>query len=154
MIFQIQSMAQKRMQFVFIFLILLTFPIWANAQESAISGEVRLHRLSLCTDVIEKNPSLEKNFFSSRDEKIVAWFQFSYFTPEDFIISWEWINPAGKLYHRGDLEMKAGNYQQYRTWYWINIKKRFSDSTFPGEWRIRILMNDKLLSEKRFFIRK
>ena len=95
---------------------------------------------------------MEQNFFTSDDEKVVAWFQFSYRSLKDFAISWEWFNPKGELYHRGVINMEAGNYQKYRTWYWISIKKRFSVLNFPGEWKVRIFVYDKLLTEKNFFV--
>lgn len=135
---------------IFIFLAILSTLIMA--QESIIPGEKYLNRFSLSNDIIEKNPILEKNIFSSQDEKVVAWFQFSYNSQEDFNLYWEWINPEGKLHHRGVVKMEAGNYQGYRTWYWISIKKRYSATSFPGEWKVKIFINEKFVSEKTFYI--
>jgi len=48
-----------------------------------------------------------------------------------------WITPQGTLYHRGELEMEAGSYTNYRTWYWIKIKEGYA-SKLPGEWKMSI----------------
>jgi len=136
---------------LFVLISLIIFSVAVSAEEPEAPGAKYLQRFTICRDILEKNPVLEKNFFSTRDEKVIAWFQFSYNGTEDFKLYWEWINPEGKLYHRGEIEMKAGNYQNYRTWYWISVKDHYS-SKFPGEWKAKIYINDMLLSEKHFYI--
>lgn len=142
----------KKVNFwLLILMFLITFSSLIVAQEPKISGEKYLQRFSLCAGISEKNPLLEKNFFSTRNEKVIAWFQFSYNSAENFMLFWEWINPEGKLYHRGEIEMKAGNYHNYRTWYWISVKDHYP-SKYPGEWKVKIYINDISLSGKNFYI--
>ena len=129
----------------------MIFSVLIAAQEPIISGEKYLQRFSICTDVLEKTPVLEKNIFSTLEEKVTAWFQFSYNTIEDFKLFWEWINPEGELYYRGEIEMKAGNYQSYRTWYWISIKDHYP-SKYSGEWKVKIYLDNIFLSEKDFYV--
>jgi len=120
------------------------------AQELAQESEY-LQKVALCKDVLEKNPLQETNFFFPQDEKVVSWVKFSYDSPEKFVFRWEWITPQGKLYHRGEVEMEAGSYSNYRTWYWIKIKDRYA-SRLPGEWKVRVYINDIFLAERSFFI--
>jgi len=110
-----------------------------------------LQKIATCKDIIEKNPLRETNLFVSQDEKVVSWVRFSYDSPEKFVLRWEWITPQEKLYHQGEVEMEAGNYSNYRTWYWIKIKDRYA-SKLPGEWKVRVYINDIFLAERNFFI--
>jgi len=120
------------------------------AQEAAKDSEY-LQKIALCKDILEKNPLQQTNFFFPQDEKVVTWLRFSYNFPEKFSLKWEWINPQGKLYHRGEMEMEAGSYSNYRTWYWIKIKGNYA-SQLPGEWKVRVYINDIFLAERDFFI--
>ncbi len=120
------------------------------AQEMAKDSEY-LQKIILCKDILEKDPLRQTNFFFPQDEKVVTWFRFSYDSPENFILRWEWITAQGKLYHLGEVEMEAGNYTNYRTWYWIKIKGNYA-SQLPGEWKVRVYINDIFLTEKNFFI--
>ena len=61
------------------------------------------------------------------------------------------ITPQGTLYRRGELEMEAGSYTNYRTWYWIKIKEGYA-SKLSGEWKIRVYINDIFLGERNFFM--
>jgi hypothetical protein len=120
------------------------------AQEAAKDSEY-LQKISLCKGILEKNPLRQTNFFFPQDEKVVTWLRFSYDSPENFVLRWEWITPQGKLYHRGEVEMEAGTYTNYRTWYWIKIKGNYA-SQLPGEWKVKVYVNDIFLTEKNFFI--
>ena len=133
---------------VLIFLII--FSAAGMAQEAAKDSQY-LQKIALCKNIIEKDPLQETNFFSSQDEKVVSWLRFSYDSPENFTLRWEWISPQGKLYHRGEVEMEAGSYNNYRTWYWIKIRDRYA-SKLPGEWKVRVYINDIFLAERQFFI--
>jgi len=135
---------------LFILIFLVIFSGVSIAQEVVKDSEY-LQKIALCKDVLEKNPLRETNFFFPRDEKVVTWLRFSYDSTEKFLLKWEWITPEGKLYHRGEVEMEAGNYINYRTWYWIKIKDRYV-SQLPGEWKVRVYINDIFLAEKNFFI--
>ncbi len=137
---------------LFILIFLLIFSGVSIAQEVVKDSEY-LQKIALCKDVLEKNPAQETVFFTPQDEKVVTWFRFSYNSPEKFILRWEWITPQGELYHRGDIEMEAGEYKNYRTWYWIKIKDRYS-SELIGEWKIKVYINDIFLVERYFFIEK
>ena len=133
-----------------VLILLIIFSATGMAQEAAKDSQY-LQKIALCKNIIEKNPLQETNFFSSQDEKVVSWVRFSYNSPENFALRWEWISPQGKLYHRGEVEMEAGSYNNYRTWYWIKIRDRYA-SKLPGEWKVRVYINDIFLAERQFFI--
>jgi len=135
---------------LFVLIFLMIFPGASMAQEVAKDSEY-LQKIALCKDVLEKNPLRETNFFFPQDEKVVTWFRFSYDSTEKFLLRWEWITPQDKLYHRGEVEMEAGSYSNYRTWYWIKIKDNYA-SQLPGEWKVRVYINDIFLAERNFFI--
>lgn len=135
--------------FVLIFPMII-FSAASIAQEVTKDSEY-LQKIALCRDVLEKNPLRETNFFFPQDEKVVTWLRFSYDSAEKFLLRWEWITPEGKLYHRGEVEMEAGSYTNYRTWYWIKIKDNYI-SQLPGEWKVKVYINDILLAERNFFI--
>jgi len=135
---------------LFVLIFLMIFSGVSIAQEAAKESEY-LQKIALCKDVMEKNPLRETNFFFPQDEKVVTWIRFSYDSAEKFKLCWEWITPEGKLYHRGEVEMEAGNYINYRTWYWIKIGGNYA-SQLPGKWKVRVYINDIFLAEKNFFI--
>ena len=135
---------------LFALIFLMIFSGANMAQEAAKDSEY-LQKIAFCKDVIEMNPLRETNFFFPQDEKVVTWLRFSYDSAENFILKWEWITPQGKLYHRGEVEMEAGSYIDYRTWYWIKIKGNYA-SQLPGEWKARVYINDIFLAERNFFI--
>jgi len=136
--------------FLFVLIFLMIFPGVSIAQEAAKDSEY-LQKIALCKDILDKNPVREANFFFPQDEKVVTWLRFSYDSAEKFLIKWEWITPQGKLYHQGEMEMEAGSYTNYRTWYWIKIKGNYA-SQLPGEWQARVYINDIFLAERNFFI--
>jgi len=135
---------------LFVLIFLMIFSGVSIAQEAAKDSEY-LQKIALCKDILEKNPLRVTNFFFPQDEKVVTWIRFSYDSAEKFKLYWEWITPEGKLYHRGEVEMEAGNYINYRTWYWIKIKGNYA-SQLPGEWKVRVYINDIFLAERSFFI--
>jgi len=135
---------------LFVLIFLVIFSGVSIAQEVAKDSEY-LQKIALCKDVLEKNPLRETNFFFPQDEKVVTWLRFSYDSTEKFLLKWEWITPEGKLYHWGEVKMEAGSYTNYRTWYWIKIKGNYA-SQLPGEWKVRVYINDIFLAEKNFFI--
>ena len=135
---------------LFVLVFLVIFSGVSIAQEAAKDSEY-LQKIALCKDILEKNPVQETVFFTPQDEKVVTWLRFSYDSAEKFLLKWEWITPQGKLYHRGEVEMEAGSYTNYRTWYWIKIKGNYA-SQLPGEWKVRVYINGIFLTEKNFFI--
>jgi len=137
---------------LFVLIFLVIFSGVSIAQEAAKDSEY-LQKIALCKDILEKNPLRVTNFFFPQDEKVVTWLRFSYDSAEKFLLRWEWITPQGKLYHRGEVGMEAGNYINYRTWYWIKIKDRYA-SKLIGEWKVRVYINDIFLTERYFFIEK
>ncbi len=149
------SMLKKRSYvrielWLFILICLMIFSGVSQGEELTQESEY-LQKIATCKDILEKNPLRETNLFVSQDDKVVTWFRFSYDSPEKFVLRWEWITPQGKLYHRGEIEMEAGSYNNYRTWYWINIKDRYA-SKLSGEWKVRVYINDIFLAERNFFI--
>lgn len=137
---------------LFVLIFLMIFSGVSIAQEAAKDSKY-LQKIALCKDILEKNPLRVTNFFFPQDEKVVTWIRFSYDSAEKFKLYWEWITPEGKLYHRGEVEMEAGSYSNYRTWYWIKIKGNYASQLF-GEWKVRVYINDILLAERYFFIEK
>ena len=135
---------------LFVLIFLMIFSGVSMAQEAAKDSEY-LQKIALCKDILEKNPLRQTNFFFPQDEKVVTWLRFSYDSPENFVLRWEWITPEGKLYHRGEVEMEAGAYTNYRTWYWVKIKGNYA-SQLPGEWKVKVYINDTFLAERNFFI--
>ena len=147
----LKERSYMRMEWLFVLIsLIIIFSGVSVAQELAQESEY-LQKIALCKDVLEKNPLRETNSFFPQDEKVVTWVKFSYDSPEKFVFRWEWITPQGKLYHRGEVEMEAGMYDNYRTWYWIKIKDRYA-SKLPGEWKVRVYINDIFLAERNFFI--
>jgi hypothetical protein len=135
---------------LFVLIFLMIFSGANMAQETAKDSEY-LQKIILCKDILDKNPVLGANFFFPQDEKVVTWVRFSYDSAEQFVIKWEWITPQGNLYHQGEMEMEAGGYTNYRTWYWIKIKGNYA-SQLPGEWKVRVYINDIFLAERNFFV--
>lgn len=126
------------------------FLLMPQAQE--IIPELQMDKnLILCKDIEKNEPVIETESFNSWDEKAVAWIRFSHETSVPFIITWEWIDPTGKIYHIGQLEMEAGTYQNYRSWYWINIYGHYAAS-LTGNWQVRVFISNDLLSVKDFII--
>ena len=135
---------------LFALIFLMIFSGVSMAQEAAKDSEY-LQKIALCKDILDKNPLQGVNFFFPQDEKVVTWLRFSYDSAEKFLLKWEWITPQGKLYHQGEVEIEAGSYTNYRTWYWIKIKGNYA-SQLPGEWKVRVHINDIFLAERNFFI--
>jgi hypothetical protein len=136
---------------LFVLIFLLIFSVVAGAEEPTAPGAKYLQKISICKDILEKNPLRETNYFVPQDEKVVTWLRFSYNSAKKFKLYWEWITPEGKLYYRGEVEMEAGEYQNYRSWYWIKIKNSYA-SKLNGKWKIKVYIDDILLGERNFFI--
>ncbi len=143
-IFRIES-------WVFVLILLMIIFSGVNMAQQLAQKSEYLKEISICKDILEKDPLRETNIFFPQDEKVVSWFRFSYNSPEKFLLKWEWISPQDKLYHLGEVEMEAGSYDNYRTWYWIKIKDRYA-SKLPGEWKVKVYINDIFLVERNFFI--
>jgi hypothetical protein len=137
---------------LFVLIFLIIFSGVSIAQEVAKDSEY-LQKITLCKDILEKNPVPETVFFTPQDEKVVTWLRFSYDSADKFLLKWEWITPQGKLYHRGEVEMEAGTYTNYRIWYWIKIRGNYA-SQLSGEWKVRVYISDIFLTERYFFIEK
>ena len=137
---------------LFVLIFLTIFSGVSIAQEVAKDSEY-LQKITLCKDILEKNPVQETVFFTPQDEKVVTWLRFSYDSADKFLLKWEWITPQGKLYHRGEVEMEAGTYTNYRIWYWIKIRGNYA-SQLSGEWKVRVYISDIFLTERYFFIEK
>jgi hypothetical protein len=137
---------------LFVLIFLIIFSGVSIAQEVAKDSEY-LQKITLCKDILEKNPVQETVFFTPQDEKVVTWLRFSYDSADKFLLKWEWITPQGKLYHRGEVEMEAGTYTNYRIWYWIKIRGNYA-SQLSGEWKVRVYISDIFLTERYFFIEK
>ncbi|KQC10393.1 MAG: hypothetical protein APR54_12050 [Candidatus Cloacimonas sp. SDB] len=136
---------------LFIFLLIsLSFSLTSQAEEVGQDSQF-LNKIILCRDIKENEPVYQTNTFRSWDDKVVAWISFNYQSQEPFLLTWEWIDPDGKIYHIGEIEMDSGNYRNYRSWYWINVWDHYA-AKLPGEWKVRLYIEELLLAEKNFII--
>lgn len=146
-------MKDKKTFKLFIFLIFtigLCMPLLLQAAE--VDQEFPyVNKIVFSKDVEENEPLLETDTFYLWDEKVVCWVSFNYNSDVPFVISWEWTDPEGKIYHIGKIEMESGNYRNYRTWYWITISDH-NAANLPGEWKATFFINDVLSAEKKFVI--
>ncbi len=134
----------------FILLISLMLPLISQAQDSTQEPQP-LGESVICKDVEENDPVFETTSFRTWDEKAVCWIRFNYQSQEPFMITWEWIDPERRFYHIGEIEMEAGNYQNYRSWYWISIRDHHAANRL-GKWEVRVYINDNFLAKKDFTI--
>jgi hypothetical protein len=139
-----------RLTLYLLLLIGLFLPFITQAEEE-IQESQYLSKAVLCKDVEEKEPVFETTSFRVWDEKAVSWIRFTYQSQEPFMITWEWVDPEGKIYHVGEIQMEAGDYKNYRTWYWINIQDHYA-ANLLGDWKIRISVDNILLAVKDFSI--
>ena len=139
-----------RVTICFIIFFNIFFLLMPQAQEIIPESQM-VKNLILCKDIENNEPVMETDSFNTWDEKAVAWIQFNHETDSPFVVSWEWVDPTGKIYHIGQLEMDAGIYQNYRSWYWISIKEHYA-TNITGNWRVRIFIGDDFLAAKNFTI--
>jgi len=144
------SILSYKLLCLFTMVFLMIFSIEGLLQEAGQESKY-LQKMTLCKDIEEKDPFQEVNFFFAQEEKVVSWIKFSYNSSKDFLLRWEWFTPQGKLYHQGEVKMEAGNYNNYRSWYWIKIKDRPA-SRLTGEWKVKVYINGLLVGEKTFYI--
>ena len=130
--------------------LLLTGFLSVQAEESVQDSQY-LEMVSLCKDVEEKDPVFETTSFSIWDERVFCWIKFNYSSSEMFDITWEWEDSKGNIYHTGKLEMEPGDYQNYRIWYGIGIQDHYA-ANLPGEWTVRVYLNDFMVAAKDFTI--
>ena len=143
---------KKNIRLIFFVLLLigLFFSLTSQAEE-VVQDSRFLNKIILCRDVKENEPVYQTNTFSTWDEKVIAWISINYQSQEPFLLTWEWLDPAGKIYHTGEIEMDSGNYKNYRSWYWISIWEHYA-AKLPGEWEVRVYIDNILLDEKNFLI--
>ena len=137
-----------RLLIYFLLLASLLFPLVVQSEE-VIHEPQYLSKIVLCLDVEDYEPVYETTIFSIWDEKTVCWIRFNYQSQEPFMITWEWVGPEGRIYHTGELEMDAGDYYNYRTWYWISIQD-FYAANLLGDWEVRVYVDDTLAAVKDF----
>lgn len=135
----------------FVFLLIGLFFSLTSQAEEVVQDSQFLNKIILCRDVKENEPVYQTNTFSTWDEKVIAWISINYQSQEPFLITWEWLDPAGKIYHTGEIEMDSGNYNNYRSWYWISVWDHYA-AKLPGEWEVRVYIDNILLDEKNFLI--
>lgn len=136
---------------LFVFLLIVLFFSLTSQAEEAVQDSQLLNKIILCREVKENEPVYQTNTFRTWDDKVVAWISFNYQSKEPFLLNWEWIDPNGKIYHIGEVEMDSGNYHNYRSWYWISVWDHYA-AKLPGEWEVRVYIEDILLAEKKFII--
>lgn len=139
-----------RLTLFLIILISFMFPFVSQAED--ITQESHdLGKSVMCKDIEENNPVFETTSFRIWDEKAVCWIRFNYQSQEPFIITWEWIDPERRFYHIGEIEMEAGNYQSFRSWYWISIQDHHAANRL-GEWEVRVYIDNNFLGKQHFTI--
>jgi len=134
----------------FLLLLGLFLPLIVQAEDEVQDSQY-LNKVVLCRDVKDNEPAFETSSFRPWDEKVVAWIRFTYQSQEPFMISWEWVDPKGKIYHVGEIEMDSGEYTNYRTWYWISIWDHYA-ANISGDWKVRISIDENLLTIEEFSI--
>ena len=139
-----------RLVLSFLLLLGLFLPLIVQAEDEVQDSQY-LNKVVLCRDVKENEPVFETSSFRPWDEKAVAWIRFTYQSQEPFMISWEWVDPEGKIYHVGEIEMDSGEYTNYRTWYWISIWDHHA-ANILGDWKVRISVDKNLLTIEEFSI--
>lgn len=146
-------MNNKKVFFTILFsLFLLLFAAFLPVQAAdTVQGSQYISEISTCKYIVENDPEYETTSFTVWDEKVTCWIKINYFSSSEFVITWEWEDPSGNIYHTGSLDMEAGNYQNYRTWYEIGIRDRYA-ANLPGEWKIRIYFDDVVVAIKSFTI--
>jgi len=140
-----------RLVLSFLLLLGLFLPLIVQAEDEVQNSQY-LNKVVLCRDVKENEPVFETTSFRAWDEKAVAWIRFTYQSQEPFMLTWEWVNPEGKIYHVGEIEMDSGEYNNYRTWYWISIWDHHA-ANIPGDWKVRISVDENLLTIEEFSIK-
>ena len=143
---------KKLIRFAFVLFLMMGFVFGLSVQAEELDRESgKLNAEVLCKDILDMEPIEKTNTFSVEDEKVVSWIRFSYQSSEDFKVSWEWINPAGVVYYRGGIDMEAGQYANYRAWYWIGIQDHDA-AKMPGYWKVRIYAGDDIIGVQDFYI--
>jgi len=110
-----------------------------------------LNKIVLCRNVQENEPVFQTNAFRTWDDKAVAWISFNYQSEEPFMLTWEWIDPTGRIYHVGEIEMDSGNYPDYRSWYWISIWEHHA-ARLLGDWQVKVYIDEHLVAFEEFSI--
>ena len=114
------------------------------------------HGLILSKDVSKQTsiavPEDPTNNFSVLDSKVVALVRFENLSGR-YRIRWDWYSPGGGLYFStGDFPLftTEGKYLKDATaWHSLNLKG--DDAVeFPGEWIVKVFVNDDLADSKTF----
>ena len=138
---------------LFAFLIIsLFFSLACQAEEIVQEIDSQfLNKIVLCRNIQENEPVFQTSTFRTWDDKAVAWISFNYHSQEPFLLTWEWIDPTGKIYHVGEIEMDSGNYRNYRSWYWISIWDHYATKLL-GDWQVKVYVDEHLVALEEFSI--
>ncbi len=93
--------------------------------------------------------------FNTEDGEAIALLKFANLSGKH-ALRWEWYNPDGNLYYStGDfpLEISRGKYLKEATaWHRLSIQGDPA-ADYPGEWEVRIFLDDELMETKPFVLK-
>ena len=136
-----------------IFLLLsVALPIRAFGQQS-----ITLLDCTMATSVQRQypyEPSDRKNEFLTTDSRVYAWIKVSSFSDTHRVL-WRWKFPDGRLYNEWSAVIGAEGKTQnwWKQFGWIAIQG-FPPGSTPGDWRVDVILDTKLLKTMHFLIRQ
>lgn len=105
-----------------------------------------------------RGTAVRRNF--TRGEKIYARVSLRGIPSGDHALSFHWINPRGEIqeiYNKPFLSRRG----RYNCWSWLELKGEdwfpvsigpFGPARFRGQWRMRVLLDEKFLDESEFIV--
>ncbi len=88
--------------------------------------------------------------FSTEDEKVTLSVRFSYnLVATFFLYQVRWIAPNDSLYLRGQIRTEFGTHRELTTEMRVRGE---APSQMPGQWRVQLYLDERLLTERSFTI--
>jgi hypothetical protein len=101
-------------------------------------------------------PEGSTNFFQTTDKQVVAFISFKNIYGI-VNLRWDWLDPKGRLHftkQAATVKSSEGKYfEEFSAWHVMTIAGDKA-SRIPGEWSVKVYMNDELLDQKAFTIRQ
>jgi hypothetical protein len=92
--------------------------------------------------------------FSTEDSEVIAHVKFENLSGKH-TLRWEWVDPNGKLYYstgHHPLRVSEGKYQKEVTAWNKMFVRGEKAANLPGDWQVKIYLDDGLLASKNFRI--
>ncbi len=100
-------------------------------------------------------PSEPTTTFSTQDSEVIALLKFKNLSGKH-TLRWEWYDPASNLYYstgKFPLKMSRGKYLREATaWHRLSIQGDPA-AGYPGDWEVRIFLDDELKQRKPFVLK-